>query len=90
MSTVILALILVVVAATLVWAELRPQRAERTYGALEGGRKLAAGAFLVIFSITAIQSGRWYLIAAALLAIAVATLYFAVERPHENARRRLT
>lgn len=86
----VLGLIVIVVAGTFVWAELRPQRAERTYGAIEGGRKIAAGVFLVIFAITAIQSGRWFLIAAALVAIFATALYFAVERPHTRATRRFS
>lgn len=84
MSMTILALVLVVAAATLLWAELRPDSAERTYGYLEGTRKIGAALFLIIFSVTALQSGRWYLIAAALLAIAAASLYIAVERPHRR------
>lgn len=84
MSAWILAAVLVVVAATLLWAELRPQSAERTYTRLEAGRKIGAGIFLVIFALTALQSGRWYLVAAALLAIAAAALYVAVERPHRR------
>lgn len=81
MSAVIFAGVLVVVAIVLVWAELRPARAERAYGIMEGGRKLGAAVFLLIFALTALNSGRWYLIAAAYLAIAAGVLYLAVERP---------
>lgn len=80
----LLSLVVIVAAATLVWAELRPTRAEKAYTTLEGARKVGAAIFLVLFSITALQSGRWYLIAAALLAIAAAALYVAVERPHRR------
>ena len=84
MSLVILALVAVVAALTLIWTELRPNQAERTYALFEGGRKIAAAAFLIVFSLTALQSGRWYLVVAALLAIAVAALYLGVERPHRR------
>jgi len=83
-STVIIALVLIVASLTLLFARLRPQQAERTYTLLEEGRKVVAVAFLVVFAITALQSGRWDLVLAALLAIAVAALYVAVERPHRR------
>lgn len=85
-SLVLLALVAVVAALTLIWTELRPAQAERTYKLFEGGRKIGAAIFLIVFSLTALQSGRWYLIVAALLAIAAAALYVGVERPD----RRLT
>ena len=90
MSAVIFAIALAVLAITLLWAELRPRRAEQTYNALEGARKVVASGFLIIFALTALQSGRWYLIVAALLGIFAAALYIAVEKPHRNATRRVS
>lgn len=84
MSAWVLAAVLIVVAVTLLFAELRPTSAEKTYLRLEGARKIGAGIFLILFSVTALQSGRWYLVLAALLAIAAAALYLAVEKPHRR------
>lgn len=84
MSLVIIALVAVVAALVLIWAELRPNKAERSLRLFEGGRKILGLVFLIVFAFTALQSGRWYLVLAALVAIAVATLYVAVEKPHRR------
>ena len=81
MSVSILLVVLVAVSLVWIWGTLRPRAARRFYRRIETARKVGGAVILVIFAVTFIQSGRWYLILLAIVAIALAALYVVVERP---------
>lgn len=84
MSVELVLLVVAAVGIVYLWSTLSPSSAERTYNRLETLRKIGGAVVLFILAITFLQSGRWYLILIAILAIALAALYFVVEEPHKG------
>lgn len=80
----IIAMVAIVVAGTVLFVSRNEQRAQKTHNTMERSRKGIGAILLVVVSWTFLRSGQWFLILAALLMIALATIYFCVEKPHKE------
>lgn len=72
------------VALTIAFTSWKRDRAERVYTRSEQARKAGGAVILVLIAWTFLRSGNPFLIAAALAAVALATVYVVVEQPHET------
>jgi hypothetical protein len=72
------------IGGTILFATLRPRQAEGVYRTFERSRKTIGGIFAILVSWTLVRSGRPMYILAALVMIALATLYWWVERPDKE------
>lgn len=80
----IIAMVAIVVAATVIFVSRDKERAQKTHTTMERSRKGIGAVLLVIVSWTFLRSGKWYLILGALLMVSLATIYILVEKPHKE------
>ena len=78
------ALVVIAVFGTALFVRYHESTAERIYFTVERWRKLLGLIVLVAIAWTFLRSGRPELILISLVSIALATMYFMIERPNET------
>lgn len=84
MNLFVFSLIVIAVGGTVLFATLRPRKAERVHNTMERWRKTVGAIAGALIAWTLIRSGRPEYIFAAVVMIALATIYIVIEQPHKE------